>query len=147
MISGQIAPLAAISNYLGFEAVHIFPQEGLTEWISRGFQNSITDQSDHRLISSSKIHSPQNGLLLSGSIHALFDDFDIFIDPDVRNLAARQVFLILISSPVRTTTGLSLFTVIHYALTVAPSVSLVGILIILTRSLMSFSGGIFVLAS
>jgi hypothetical protein len=52
MISGQIVPEAAIGDYMGFEAAHIFPQARLTEWIGRGFQNSITDQSDLRLISS-----------------------------------------------------------------------------------------------
>jgi hypothetical protein len=98
MISGQIVPEAEIGDYMGFKAAHIFPQARLSEWIGRGFQNSITDQSDPRLISSSKIHSPQNGLLLSGSMHPLFDDFRVSIDPDVGNPAATHASLILSSS-------------------------------------------------
>lgn len=83
MISGAIVPDAEIGDYIGFEVAHIFPYARLTEWNSRGFQRFITDRSSPHLISPSKIHSPQNGILLSRTMHTFFDDYRVSIDPDV----------------------------------------------------------------
>jgi hypothetical protein len=120
MISGQIAQGAAIGHYRGFEAGHIFPQARLSEWNDRGFRNFITDPSAARLISSSKIHSPQNGILLAETLHTLFDSYQISIDPDVSNLTARQASDAKL--PFRETTGLSVSSLMILTLTVAPSV-------------------------
>lgn len=92
MISGEIPAEVANGDYMGFEAAHIFPQARLQEWTENGFQNLVTDASDARLISASKIHSPQNGILLSALVHQLFDNYRLSVDPDVSNLAVRQAF-------------------------------------------------------
>ncbi|KMU92692.1 hypothetical protein CIHG_10515 [Coccidioides immitis H538.4] len=82
MISGMRNPLADLGRYTGLEVAHIFPQARVIEWRQRGFQQLVTDNSAAYLIGTSKIHSPQNGILLSSVVHALFDNFSLSINPD-----------------------------------------------------------------
>jgi hypothetical protein len=62
-------------------------------------------QDDESDIGESKIHSVQNGLLLSQSAHTYFDKYMIAINPDVRMfISARKIILtfsrIITKSPV-----------------------------------------------
>lgn len=71
----------ASGEWTAFEAAHIFPVEkesisNLSRWITDpGVQPDST-----------KIHSPQNGILLLSHIHKHFDQYLISINPDVSYL-------------------------------------------------------------
>lgn len=65
----------------GFEGAHIFPLEKETLWNECGFARCITDMDDTTGVS--KINSCQNGLLMRGNIHTIFDSHLIAINPDV----------------------------------------------------------------
>lgn len=75
--------MAAVGQYTSFEAAHIYPYANEADWNRNGFQSIITDSSPPALIGLSKIHSPQNGILIFKGIHAQFDNFEISINPDV----------------------------------------------------------------
>jgi len=65
-----------------FEAGHIVPLAAEAHWIQEEFDNEITIASpqDSKV---SEINSIQNGMLLSRDLHALFDAYDLSINPDV----------------------------------------------------------------
>ena len=69
--------------FLCLEATHIFPTSQVDNWNRNGLRDWITDTSAPSQIGSSGLHSPQNGLLLSSSVHHAFDAFQIGVDPDV----------------------------------------------------------------
>jgi hypothetical protein len=55
----------------------------------------IEDDEPESNISESKIHSIQNGLLLSQPVHTYFDKYKIAINPDVRMfISAYKIILI-----------------------------------------------------
>ncbi len=70
-------------DWLGFEAAHIFPLafEGL--WNDHNYGRWIKSPSNGEEIKGGKINSVQNGLLLDGTIHTLFDFYAFSINPDV----------------------------------------------------------------
>ena len=59
------------NNWTTFEAAHIFPAENERLWIQYNYGRGITDMDD--AIESSKINSPQNGLLLMSDVQKMFD--------------------------------------------------------------------------
>lgn len=83
MVSGTPNPLAAIGDYTGFHAAHIFPRSKVNDWVAGNFQQFITDNSPASHIGPTGIDSPQNGLLISTGLHEMFDLFRVSINPDV----------------------------------------------------------------
>ena len=59
------------NNWTTFEAAHIFPPEAERLWVQSNYGRRITDMDD--AIESSKITSPQNGLLLMSYVQKMFD--------------------------------------------------------------------------
>ena len=80
VITGEIAVEAFRNMWSGFQAAHIFPLGQLDHWIEQDFSRWITIPS----ASGNSINSVQNGILLRNDIHALFDNYMISINPDVR---------------------------------------------------------------
>ncbi|KAK2787941.1 hypothetical protein FQN53_004382 [Emmonsiellopsis sp. PD_33] len=74
--------LAALDNFTGFQAAHIYPHAREAEWITRNYQSWITDTAPASQIGSSGIHSCQNGILLNASLHTLFDTYAVAVNPD-----------------------------------------------------------------
>ncbi|WEW61644.1 hypothetical protein PRK78_007135 [Emydomyces testavorans] len=68
--------------FVGFTASHIFPHAREGEWLRRNFHSIVTDSAPARQIGFTKIHSPQNGILIFGGNHALFDEFLVSVNPD-----------------------------------------------------------------
>jgi hypothetical protein len=83
MITGTPNPTAPLGEYKDLHAVHIFPYAREVDWRAGNFQRFITDNSVPAMIGSDKIHSPQNGMLITAGHHAKFDSFEISINPDV----------------------------------------------------------------
>ncbi|KAI9763807.1 MAG: hypothetical protein M1840_009061, partial [Geoglossum simile] len=71
---------ALFQDYDIFEAAHIFPLAHLDLWHSGQWSQRIED--DFPNVGASKIHSIQNGILLTQNAHTLFDKYKIAIDPD-----------------------------------------------------------------
>ncbi|KAJ6058855.1 uncharacterized protein N7446_008438 [Penicillium canescens] len=68
--------------YSGLHASHIFPTSQIAQWERENYQRYITDPSPASKIGSSKLYSPQNGLLLGPEAHEAFDKFKVGVDPD-----------------------------------------------------------------
>ncbi|KAJ5174884.1 uncharacterized protein N7482_000761 [Penicillium canariense] len=68
--------------YRGLTASHIFPTSQLEEWNRHNYRLYITDPSPATEIGQSGLYSPQNGLLLSTTVHEDFDAFLVGVDPD-----------------------------------------------------------------
>lgn len=83
VLSGIKNTNASFGRWRGFETAHIFPLEKELLWIKENNQRWITDIDDER---STKINSPQNGLLIRSDIHSLFDDYLVSVNPDVSDL-------------------------------------------------------------
>ncbi|KAJ6019300.1 hypothetical protein N7522_001367 [Penicillium canescens] len=66
----------------GLHASHIFPTSQIAQWERENYQRYITDPSPASKIGSSKLYSPQNGLLLGPEAHEAFDKFKVGVDPD-----------------------------------------------------------------
>jgi predicted restriction endonuclease len=58
----------------------------MSQWRSGQWAQVIEDDEPEESISKTKIHSIQNGLLLSQLVHSYFDKYMIAINPDVRVL-------------------------------------------------------------
>jgi hypothetical protein len=71
--------LAAVDNWIGFEAAHIFPLAYEQDWNNQDFGRYVTLPET----TGGTINSVQNGLLLLTSIHQLFDTYLFSINPDV----------------------------------------------------------------
>ena len=82
MISGLSNTESRIARgkWAGFEAAHIFPLRHENLWVNRDFRTWITDMDD--AVGSSRIHSAQNGLLLQATVHQLFDQYLVSVNPD-----------------------------------------------------------------
>lgn len=68
-------------SWAGLDAAHVFPLEKESLWIHFGYSRWITNMDD--TVGVSKINSPQNGLLMSKTVHDLFDQYLLSINPDV----------------------------------------------------------------
>jgi hypothetical protein len=66
-------------NWRGFEASHIFPLAYEQHWTDYNYGRWISIMPDK----GGAINSVQNGLLLRGDIHTLFNFYDFSINPDV----------------------------------------------------------------
>ncbi|KAI5843786.1 HNH endonuclease-domain-containing protein [Morchella snyderi] len=72
--------LLSLRSWRGFEAAHVFPLAYEDHWIRNDYGRWITIPSATE--SAGSINSVQNGMLLDNSIHSLFDDYDVSINPD-----------------------------------------------------------------
>ena len=80
IISGTMVPRKNnISHYQYFDAAHVFPLAYEDHWKSHDFGRWITKQPE----TGGTINSVQNGLLLTGGVHHLFDVYSFSINPDV----------------------------------------------------------------
>ena len=70
---------ADIHLWAGFEAAHIFPLAHEGHWKQHNFGRWISLQP----ITGGTINSVQNGLLLTWTVHQLFDIYAFSINPDV----------------------------------------------------------------
>jgi hypothetical protein len=85
-------------EFTGLHAAHIFPVARQAMWNSNSYATWISDTSPATAISSNKIYSPQNGLLLQASIHGLFDTYRVAINPHVRNHLTPATLLARVNS-------------------------------------------------
>ena len=67
--------------WAGLDAAHVFPLEKESLWQHFGYSRWITNMDDS--VGVSKINSSQNGLLLSKTVHDLFDQYLLSVNPDV----------------------------------------------------------------
>jgi hypothetical protein len=80
VVSGKKALGADFGVWTGLQAAHIFPLAYEGRWKEYGFSRWISLQSP----TGDNINSVQNGLLLTNTIHSLFDNYSFSINPDVR---------------------------------------------------------------
>lgn len=83
----------AAPGFTTLEATHVFPLAQQNTWRQRGFGSRwITDTTPTRKIGADRIYSPQNGLLLTSTVHGLFDRYFFAINPRVRGRDRTQRF-------------------------------------------------------
>ncbi|KAF3158309.1 hypothetical protein TWF225_002706 [Orbilia oligospora] len=70
------------NDWTGMEAAHIWPLAKGSEWIRQNASRWITDSDG--LSNELKMNSPQNGILVSSTVHTLFDSYTLAINPEVR---------------------------------------------------------------
>ena len=87
IITGRPALSADYDIWTGFEAAHIFPLAYQGHWDQYDYGRWITMQPN----TGGSINSVQNGLLLANDIHALFGNYEISINPDVRIPCDREL--------------------------------------------------------
>jgi hypothetical protein len=78
VITGRRA-ISSRGAWVSFESSHIFPLAHEGHWNAHDYGRWITIPSPQ----GGSINSVQNGLLLACDIHALFDSYDVSINPDV----------------------------------------------------------------
>jgi hypothetical protein len=78
---------AQYDRWHGFEAAHIFPLAYEQHWNNQGYSRWLSIIPD----TGGSINSVQNGLLLRGDIHQLFDMYEFSINPDVCILQPLQI--------------------------------------------------------
>jgi len=83
VISGKRNRLVHRGIWAGFEAAHVWPLHKGQEWINQGIYRWITDADPLDPDQGARMNSPQNGMILDASLHALFDKYLIGVDPDV----------------------------------------------------------------
>jgi hypothetical protein len=71
--------------HMSLVAAHVFPVCQLSEW-NHGYKRFANDTGSATEIGKSRLYSSQNGLLLTGDMHTLFDNYFVGVDPDVRSL-------------------------------------------------------------
>ena len=71
--------VSARGSWAGFRAAHIFPLAYQDHWIKENFRRWVSIHPS----TGGSINSVQNGLLLDNTIHTLFDNYDVSINPDV----------------------------------------------------------------
>ena len=74
---------AHLDIWAGFEGAHVWPLHKGQEWVDQGLHRWITDTGSQNPDLRVRINSPQNGMILGASVHALFDKYLCGIDPDV----------------------------------------------------------------
>ena len=79
MVSGRKALGADFGIWSGFQAAHIFPLAYEGYWKQHGFGRWISLPPT----TGDNINSVQNGLLLTDTLHTLFDTYHFLIDVDV----------------------------------------------------------------
>lgn len=91
MVSSVPNLRAQVNMWQAFEAVHLFPLEHESLWLSTGCKQWIANmngvqQQGNRIIENSGINSVHNGLLMRSDLHREFDTYLFSINPDVRIL-------------------------------------------------------------
>ncbi|KAJ5594222.1 uncharacterized protein N7459_000430 [Penicillium hispanicum] len=81
-ITGPSIIMSRDEPFTAMDAVHIFPTSLIQEWNQTGYRDWITDTSPASSIGESRLCSPQNGLLLSRTMHGYFVHFKLGVDPD-----------------------------------------------------------------
>ncbi|TFK74435.1 hypothetical protein BDN72DRAFT_54754 [Pluteus cervinus] len=76
VVTGLVNDAADVDEWAGFEAVHIFPLA--SQSLFQSYDPCVTFVPE----GVSKINSPQNGLLLTDTMHTLFDQYLFSINPD-----------------------------------------------------------------
>ncbi|KAJ5541442.1 hypothetical protein N7494_006518 [Penicillium frequentans] len=76
VLTGVVTPGLTPSDWVGFEAAHIFPLERQQLWSDCNFNRSITRPGINPM------NSVQNGILISATVHSLFDNFLVSANPD-----------------------------------------------------------------
>jgi len=79
VITGEEALGVGESRWFGFEASHVFPLAYEGHWVEHNYDRWITIPSAN----GRSINSVQNGMLLDATIHSLFENYAIAINPDV----------------------------------------------------------------
>jgi len=69
----------------------------MSQWRLGPWSQMIEDDESESHIGQSKIHSIQNGLLLSQPAHAFFDKYKIAIDPDVSVFTSTHKMILMFS--------------------------------------------------
>ena len=83
VLTGRPVPMASYDDWTGYYVAHIFPLAYEAYWNDCGFSKWITVPQVTK--SDESINSPQNGILLNASLHALFESYHVSINPDVQN--------------------------------------------------------------
>ena len=81
VLSGVRNRAAHRGQWKSFNACHIFPLEKGQEWVRQGLHRWITDSDS--LDPGPRMNSIQNGMIMSASIHNLFDGYHVGVNPDV----------------------------------------------------------------
>ena len=89
VISGLVNTASYRGFWIGFEAAHIFPLENESYWIQYNYDRYITDMGG--TVGASKINSLQNGFVMQGTVHGLFNQYLISANPDVNPLIDQTV--------------------------------------------------------
>ena len=79
VVSGRRVIGAEFGKWNGFQAAHIFPLAYEGHWREHNFSRWITLPPT----TGDNINSVQNGLLLTNTLHSLFDTYDFAINVDV----------------------------------------------------------------
>ena len=81
VITGRPVLEPGLGRWICFEVAHIFPLAYEDHWNESNYSRWITVPPANEWDGS--IHSVQNGMLLTRDMHALFDGYDVSINPDV----------------------------------------------------------------
>jgi hypothetical protein len=81
VISGLPNPLIPANMWVAFETTHVFPLASEGIWQEFDYGRYITNMDD--AVGISKMNSTQNGLLMTSTMHKLFDQYLFSINPDV----------------------------------------------------------------
>ncbi|KFX94489.1 hypothetical protein O988_06277 [Pseudogymnoascus sp. VKM F-3808] len=73
-------PTLQIEDFTLFNSTHIFPYAREQAWVDQGLARCVTDTSSPQDQGATKIHSVQNGLLLSLNARTLFETYVITVD-------------------------------------------------------------------
>lgn len=81
--------ISGIQNIFGddfslFDATHIYPHAREQYWVDDNLSRWITDEDPSEHQGDTKIHSVQNGLLLSKHVHTWFDSYKVTVNVQVR---------------------------------------------------------------
>ncbi|KAK9242816.1 hypothetical protein V1506DRAFT_555841 [Lipomyces tetrasporus] len=79
VITGVVNTEAYLNDWVGFEAVHIFPLSSEVYWIQKGYSSWLTNRVGKR---DTGINSSQNGMLMQATIHQKSDSVSFSINPD-----------------------------------------------------------------
>ncbi|OBT81278.1 hypothetical protein VE02_09838 [Pseudogymnoascus sp. 03VT05] len=78
MISGL--PNLRGNDFSLFDAAHIYPYAREQAWVNQNLSRWITDNSPEEHQGITKIHSVQNGLLISHNVHTWFDSYKVTVN-------------------------------------------------------------------
>lgn len=80
VLTGVVNQGASLDDWTGFEAAYIFPIEKETLWNEYNFSRWIPNTTGCH---SAAINSIQNGMLMTRTMHSVFDNYLVSVNPDV----------------------------------------------------------------